>query len=77
MGGRTGSLAHPAHYRLDFRGLIQAARQLQFDAVETWYDYDMPPRWRPSPLICNEVDQLRRDLGLCWPVVGQTPTTPT
>ena len=62
--GGLASLAHPARYRLDFRYLIQGARQLQFDAVETWYDYDMLPRWRPSPLICDDVDQLRQDLGL-------------
>ena len=62
--GGLASLAHPARYRLDFRRLVRAARQLQFDAVETWYDYDMLPRWRPSPLICDEVDQLRQDLGL-------------
>ena len=62
--GGLASLAHPARYRLDFRRLVRAAGQLQFDAVETWYDYDMLPRWRPSPLICDEVDQLRQDLGL-------------
>ena len=62
--GGLASLAHPARYRVDFRCLIQMARQLQFDAVETWYDYDMLPRWRPSPLICDDVDQLRQDLGL-------------
>ena len=62
--GGLACLAHPARYRLDFRRLIRAARQLKFDAVETWYDYDMLPRWRPSDLICDEVDQLRRHLGL-------------
>lgn len=62
--GGLAALAHPARYRLDFRCLIQAARQLKFDAVETWYDYEMLPRWRPSPLICDQVDQLRQKLGL-------------
>ena len=62
--GGLAALAHPARYRLDFRSLMRAARQLQFDAVETWYDYEMAPRWRPSPLICDHVDQLRQDLGL-------------
>ena len=62
--GGLAALAHPARYRLDFRSLIHAARQLQFDAVETWYDYDMLPRWQPSPLICDDVDELRQDLGL-------------
>ena len=62
--GGLATLAHPARYRLDFRVLIQAAQQLKFDAVETWYDYEMLPQWRPSPLICDDVDQLRQDLGL-------------
>ena len=62
--GGLAALAHPARYRLDFRVLIRAAQELQFDVVETWYDYEMRPRWRPSPLICDHVDQLRQDLGL-------------
>ena len=62
--GGLAALAHPARYRLDFRSLIHAAGQLQFDAVETWYDYEMLPQWRPSPLICHEIDQLRLDLGM-------------
>ena len=62
--GGLATLAHPGRYRLDFRVLIQAAQHLKFDAVETWYDYDMLPQWCPSPLICDNVDQLRQDLGL-------------
>ncbi|MCY4235788.1 MAG: PHP domain-containing protein [Cyanobacteria bacterium MAG CAR2_bin_4] len=62
--GGLAALAHPARYRLDFRVLIRAAQGLKFDAVETWYDYDMGPWWQPSPLICDHVDQLRQDLGL-------------
>lgn len=62
--GGLATLAHPARYRLDFRSLIQAAQMLKFDAVETWYDYEMLPQWHPSPLICDEVDQLSQNLGL-------------
>ncbi|HBP53236.1 MAG TPA: phosphatase [Synechococcus sp. UBA8638] len=62
--GGLAALAHPARYRLDFRVLIRAAQGLKFDAVETWYEYDMGSRWRPSPLICDHVDQLRQELGL-------------
>ncbi len=62
--GGLAALAHPARYRLDFRVLIRAAQHLKFDAVETWYDYEMRPQWHPSPLICDDVDQLRQDLGL-------------
>ena len=57
-------LAHPARYRLAFPVLMQGAGQLGFDGVETWYDYEMLPQWRPSPFVCEKVDDLRIELGL-------------
>ena len=52
-------LAHPARYRLPFATLIAAAAELGFDGAETWYDYEMGPRWQPTPLVC---DAIARDL---------------
>ena len=41
-------LAHPARYKLPFDILINEASKLNFDAVETWYNYDRAPIWIPS-----------------------------
>ncbi|MFO0104188.1 MAG: PHP domain-containing protein, partial [Cyanobium sp.] len=57
-------LAHPARYRLPFATLIAAAAELGFDGAETWYDYQMQPRWQPTPLVCEAIarDLSRRGL---------------
>lgn len=57
-------LAHPARYRLPFATLIAAAAELGFDGAETWYDYQMQPRWMPTPLVCETIarDLSRRGL---------------
>ena len=34
-------LAHPARYKLPFDILIDEASKLNFDAVETWYNYEL------------------------------------
>lgn len=52
-------LAHPARYRLPHQRLIAAAAALGFDGAETWYDYDMQPRWSPTPVVC---EAIARDL---------------
>jgi predicted metal-dependent phosphoesterase TrpH len=57
-------LAHPARYRINFKLLLRAAAKLGFDGAETWYDYEMQPRWRPSPHICERVGALATDLNL-------------
>ena len=62
--GGLAVLAHPARYRLAFPVLVQGASRLGFDGVETWYDYEMLPQWRPSPFVCEQVDSLRTELGL-------------
>jgi len=57
-------LAHPARYRLGFKPLMRAAAALGFDGAECWYDYEMQPQWRPSPLICEHKASLATDLNL-------------
>ena len=57
-------LAHPARYRLGFKPLMRAAAALGFDGAECWYDYEMQPQWRPSPLICEHKASLACDLNL-------------
>ena len=62
--GGLALLAHPARYRLPFARLIAAAADLGFDGAEAWYDYQMQPRWQPSPLVCEAIaaDLQRRGL---------------
>ena len=57
-------LAHPARYRLGFKPLMRAASAMGFDGAECWYDYEMQPQWRPSPLICEHKAALALDLNL-------------
>ena len=62
--GGLAVLAHPARYRLAHDVLIEEAARLGFDGGEAWYDYEMQPDWRPSPLICEAIDRQLADLGL-------------
>ena len=48
-------LAHPARYKLPFDILINEASKLNFDAVETWYNYERAPIWNPSEFICEKI----------------------
>jgi len=48
-------LAHPARYKLPFDILINEASKLNFDAVETWYNYERAPIWIPSEFICDKI----------------------
>jgi len=48
-------LAHPARYKLPFNILIQEASQLNFDAVETWYNYERAYNWIPSEFVCDKI----------------------
>ena len=48
-------LAHPARYKLPFDILINEASKLNFDAVETWYNYERAPIWIPSGFICDKI----------------------
>lgn len=65
--GGLALLAHPARYRLPFQRLIAAAAELGFDGAEAWYDYDMRPRWQPTPLVCEAIsgDLANRGLLQC------------
>ena len=57
-------LAHPARYRIGHTELISTASDMGFDGGEAWYDYDCLSKWRPTPLICEAIDQQLKDLGL-------------
>ena len=48
-------LAHPARYKLPFDILIEEASKLNFDAVETWYNYERANNWIPSEFVCDKI----------------------
>ena len=48
-------LAHPARYKLPFYILIDEASKLNFDAVETWYNYERANNWIPSEFVCDKI----------------------
>ena len=56
--GGIAVLAHPVRYRTDETTLIAAAAQLGIDGVETYYAYDNPKVWRPSPGKTERVQVL-------------------
>jgi predicted metal-dependent phosphoesterase TrpH len=62
--GGLALLAHPARYRLPFQRLIAAADRLGFDGAEAWYDYQMQPRWTPTPLVCEAIAAELQQRGL-------------
>ncbi|MGJ3245257.1 MAG: PHP domain-containing protein [Elainellaceae cyanobacterium] len=62
-GGIT-VLAHPNRYRQAASELIPAAAQIGIDGVETFYAYDNPSPWRPSPRQTHEVYHLAQAYGL-------------
>lgn len=56
--GGLAVLAHPARYRRSHKDLIPAAAQAGIDGIETFYAYDNPSPWRPSPRQTPEVKAL-------------------
>lgn len=56
--GGIAILAHPVRYRTDEETLINAAAELGIDGVETFYAYDNPKEWRPSPGKTERVQVL-------------------
>ena len=62
--GGLAVLAHPARYRLGFRDLINAAADLGIDGGEAWYDYDMQTQWQWTPMVCEQIDDQLKNLGL-------------
>ncbi|MEO0408255.1 MAG: PHP domain-containing protein [Cyanobacteria bacterium P01_A01_bin.135] len=57
--GGLAVLAHPSRYRQPAATLIPEAARLGIDGVETYYAYDNPTPWRPSP----KRTALARELG--------------
>jgi len=58
VAGGIAVLAHPVRYRTDEETLIRAAAVLGIDGVETYYAYDNPKVWRPSPGKTERVQAL-------------------
>ncbi|MGB3790746.1 MAG: PHP domain-containing protein [Phormidesmis sp.] len=64
VAGGIAVLAHPVRYRTDEETLIRAAVKLGIDGVETYYAYDNPKVWRPSPGKTERVAALAEELSL-------------
>ncbi|MGB3292035.1 MAG: PHP domain-containing protein [Phormidesmis sp.] len=62
--GGISILAHPVRYRTDEITLIRAAARLGIDGVETYYAYDNPKAWRPSPGKTERVQALAKEHNL-------------
>lgn len=56
--GGVAVLAHPVRYRRSPEELIPAAAALGIDGVETYYAYDHPAEWRPTPKKTERVQEL-------------------
>jgi len=62
--GGLAILAHPARYRRSHHDLIPAAAALGINGIETYYAYNNPTPWQPSPRQTQEVYQLGQAYGL-------------
>lgn len=62
--GGMAVLAHPARYHRATADLIAAAAALGVDGVETYYAYNNPHPWMPSPKQTAEVKRLGEAHGL-------------
>ena len=58
QAGGIAVLAHPARYKRSPLDLIPAAAQEGIDGVETYYAYNNPRIWQPSPKETQQVQQL-------------------
>jgi predicted metal-dependent phosphoesterase TrpH len=58
QAGGVVVLAHPERYRRSASYLIPLAANLGIDGVETYYAYNNPPIWTPSPVQTRQVQQL-------------------
>lgn len=58
QAGGLAVLAHPARYRRPAEELIRAAADLGIDGVETYYAYNNPNPWKPSPSQTQLVKKL-------------------
>lgn len=64
QAGGIAVLAHPARYRRSANELIPAAAMVGIDGVETFYAYNNPKPWMPSPKETARVTELKTELGL-------------
>jgi predicted metal-dependent phosphoesterase TrpH len=64
QAGGLAVLAHPARYHRSATDLIPAAVNLGIDGVETYYAYNNPSPWQPSPKQTTQVQQLAQTYGL-------------
>jgi len=62
--GGLAVLAHPARYRYPATELIPEAAHLGIDGVETYYAYNNPTPWTPSPKQTAQVRQLGESYNL-------------
>jgi predicted metal-dependent phosphoesterase TrpH len=58
QAGGVAVLAHPERYRRSANQLIPVAAQLNIDGVETYYAYNNPAIWQPSPGKTETVQRL-------------------
>jgi predicted metal-dependent phosphoesterase TrpH len=58
--GGIAILAHPARYRTPPEDLIPVAANLGIDGVETYYAYDNPVPWRPTPDKTQQITLLAK-----------------
>lgn len=64
QAGGIAVLAHPARYRRSADQLIPAAAMIGIDGVETFYAYNNPKPWKPSPKETDRVTQLKSKFAL-------------
>lgn len=58
QAGGLAVLAHPVRYRRSAEELVPVAADLGIDGVETYYAYNNPDPWKPSPNQTQRVKQL-------------------
>lgn len=64
QAGGLAVLAHPARYRRSADELIPAAAMIGIDGVETFYAYNNPKPWAPSPKETERVTRLKTQFDL-------------
>lgn len=64
QAGGLAILAHPARYKRSHFDLIPAAAALGIDGVETYYAYNNPTPWQPSPTETSQIQPLAAMHGL-------------
>jgi len=64
QAGGLAVLAHPSRYKRSHFELIPAAVQLGIDGIETYYAYNNPDPWQPSPIETQQAQKLAAIYGL-------------